>query len=253
MKPRTLLTLPLAAAAVLATAGPAAAHHPEVVAHVGCRDASNQVQVFAEIRPWTSGPSGVHRGVLVELLEQGVWRQLGGLVELNGDTRLGIVRTAVVQSGDPVTVRATAIGPWGPDANLGNGGESRSVTTATTSYPCPPRPDTTRPPVVTIPVEPTPPTTVAPAPPTTMRPEVPVAPVPSTPPLTETAPEPKLPPVVLGEVRISTTTLHRDALPTELAYTGTNRSVALAMVLGGLTLVVGGAAIVRNGYKEDGK
>jgi hypothetical protein len=159
--------------------GTANAHHPEISASVDCKDQQDNVRVFVNVNTWNNGPNGTHNNVVVEMRTSTGWENIDN-VKLRSDMTAPVSVSVVVKSGPQATFRATALGPWGANGEFGNGGESRSVTTATTSYDCP---------VVTVPTTSPPATTVPVTVPTVTVPVATVPPVVLLPPVVIVAPE----------------------------------------------------------------
>lgn len=227
MKPRTLPTIAaLAAAGLIATAGPAAAHHPEISATVGCKNPSNLASVFLKAVPWsTQEPARqINKEIWFEQYDGSAWQQ----VSFPGSFNTGqgpIVREVIVEAGKTYRFRAINTAPWGPNGEYGSVGEWRDITVTVDSKPCP-----VETPATTVPA----PTTTAPTPPaTTVAP-----PATTTPPPVLTVEQP---PTVVGTAAV----LERTSAPSELAYTGAGRTLLVTEVLCGATVIPFGAWLVR--------
>jgi hypothetical protein len=191
----------------------ASAHHPDVVATNVCVNGTPSIQVTASA--WVTDWGDDHRvnhNVRIDVTGNGV--NLTGSGAFAGPS-YAFTRTFAVAGaeGKTLTVRATAVVPWGPNEEFGSAG-TFSETTVTVANPCP---------VSTTTTTTTPPSTTA-APTTTVPTEVEAA--------TETPP---------GDAGASVAT------QPNLAFTGSNTGPALLL---GVLLLAGGIVLVRVGRRR---
>jgi hypothetical protein len=198
----------------------ASAHHPEVAAVTVCYNNAPAIQVTSTAWDTTEGDAHrVNTNVQVHVTGPGIDQTLSGA--FTGPT-FSFVRTFVLPNsamGQTLTVRATAVAPWGPSGEFGSEGTFRE-TTVTVQNPCPVSSTTTAASTTTTPA--TGGGTVT----TTVSPTT-VAPTTSQ---------------VATQVEGAVETPPAPAAGAQLAFTGANTTASVAAVL---VLVAGGLVLVQ--------
>jgi LPXTG-motif cell wall-anchored protein len=209
----------------------ASAHHPEVVVTTDCPDGVPTIEVTAYA--WTDLPPGwgtdhrVNNNIRIDVDGPGVDLTASGAFAAP-DYSFTVGFDVPVAAGTTLTVRATSVGPWGPNGEYGSTGEYRE-TTVTVEPPCEEGGTTT----TTAP----PTTTVAPGGGSTSVPPTPTTATPTT-----------IPTDVGGIVEIRPQVPDSGDNADQLAFTGTDST---NLLLAGVGLLAAGAGLVLSARRRE--
>lgn len=132
---KTIVSLTLAAAAFVAMAGTASAHHPELQAKAECVNGAFNITVDVEAWDTPEADRRHNNGISVQLMRNDrVLVAFGGKFTADNDYRFSGTFTS--HPAGTYQVRAISTRPWGKNEDLGSQLESRTVTVKTPDVPC---------------------------------------------------------------------------------------------------------------------